>query len=627
MGFDIDLFEGEIDQELVCSICMEVFDEPVQDEEEHMFCKDCIYEWLKNNARCPLDRKDLFTCSLKKAPRVLVNLISNLKIKCKNCEIVLSLAIYKNHLKRCHLIKLNLDCEKYFSAVYSLKLPKDWLSHCIEAISITEKSSSNSVFQKEIYNELLNIDLNQLKTESLPSMIFQDKIDSSDTFIHGTYFLQIDLCYDSTKSPFFQIKEFSPDQEKDQIMALEDLFFSQYNRKVTQYDIKPPARHLIFRLTDGTKTIKAVEKTILSSIDNVLMAGTKVLLRGPVTYSDHILYLNSENIEVLGGNVPEIGTKEHFIKSLHEIIEKTIEKDDEDELLRLTDLSSLEHVNRTLFNENVDDLKSDDICQKTIILVDDERFNEIFDNTISNNDSIIILESSNSLNKTLNESEITNNDEDDFLINSVFLQDKLVSAKNALPRVNIDEDVVFEDDEDHLLSCSDLTNFIIRKSNTITKYSTNITTNNEISCNEEDEFLRNGDFFQELASGKSSKRKLLTIVESDDEEELELALPKAKCSNIKENTKNIAFEDDEDQILSSTDFSKLIKTNNNFRHKKSSKNSKVPSEIFSKVRNTNDFSRNEEDELLENAMFFQDTLVSTKDKRKFVFLKPNSNAN
>ena len=76
MGFPIDLFQDPVDDELICSICMEVFDEPVQDEEEHIFCKSCINKWLETSHKCPLDRKILHTYKLKPATRVVSNLLA-----------------------------------------------------------------------------------------------------------------------------------------------------------------------------------------------------------------------------------------------------------------------------------------------------------------------------------------------------------------------------------------------------------------------------------------------------------------------------------------------------------------------------------------------------------------------
>lgn len=101
MGFSKDLFLNHVDDEFTCSICLNVFDDPVQvifriefiwieekkiilllfyflkDNEEHMFCRECITEWLNvSNRTCPISRNYLNSDHLKKPFRVMLNLLS-----------------------------------------------------------------------------------------------------------------------------------------------------------------------------------------------------------------------------------------------------------------------------------------------------------------------------------------------------------------------------------------------------------------------------------------------------------------------------------------------------------------------------------------------------------------------
>ena len=47
MGFDVSWFQGEVDEELLCPICSEVLEDPLQAPScEHAFCSECINEWL-----------------------------------------------------------------------------------------------------------------------------------------------------------------------------------------------------------------------------------------------------------------------------------------------------------------------------------------------------------------------------------------------------------------------------------------------------------------------------------------------------------------------------------------------------------------------------------------------------
>ena len=51
--------EEELD-EFTCSICQDIFDEPVVTQCcRQSFCTVCINEWLEDNNTCPNDRKGL----------------------------------------------------------------------------------------------------------------------------------------------------------------------------------------------------------------------------------------------------------------------------------------------------------------------------------------------------------------------------------------------------------------------------------------------------------------------------------------------------------------------------------------------------------------------------------------
>ena len=107
MGYDINRFEGQVDEELICPICSFILEDPVQvlqefDQRiiwllllsisnciinqapdcEHAFCNMCINEWLKHQSICPIDRTSIQPRELKPVPRILKNLLSKLRIKC-----------------------------------------------------------------------------------------------------------------------------------------------------------------------------------------------------------------------------------------------------------------------------------------------------------------------------------------------------------------------------------------------------------------------------------------------------------------------------------------------------------------------------------------------------------------
>ena len=64
MGYDLERFEDKdnIDQDLICSICHDVLQDPVYFGQcEHSFCKVCILDCMKRKQECPVGRISLLS--------------------------------------------------------------------------------------------------------------------------------------------------------------------------------------------------------------------------------------------------------------------------------------------------------------------------------------------------------------------------------------------------------------------------------------------------------------------------------------------------------------------------------------------------------------------------------------
>jgi E3 ubiquitin-protein ligase NRDP1 len=106
MGYDVNRFEGDVDEELICPICSFILEDPVQAPEcEHAFCHMCINQWLNHQSICPIDRAPILAQDLKPVPRILKNLLSKLKLKCDyadyGCNLILRLENLNTHLQEC----------------------------------------------------------------------------------------------------------------------------------------------------------------------------------------------------------------------------------------------------------------------------------------------------------------------------------------------------------------------------------------------------------------------------------------------------------------------------------------------------------------------------------------------
>ena len=86
MGWDLDRFvdKDRIAEHLICSICTEVMEDPLQTPCEHSFCKECINRWLSGGQRvCPVDRQQLTAATLKPPNRILKDIQNSLTVRCK----------------------------------------------------------------------------------------------------------------------------------------------------------------------------------------------------------------------------------------------------------------------------------------------------------------------------------------------------------------------------------------------------------------------------------------------------------------------------------------------------------------------------------------------------------------
>jgi hypothetical protein len=108
-GYDksrfVDIHNDDLD-EFKCGICLGIFADPVVSPCCRLtYCKDCIGEWLTQHQTCPNDRQSLTRDALSPPPRVVVNLLNKLKIKCDfeipGCETVTQLSDLGQHKESC----------------------------------------------------------------------------------------------------------------------------------------------------------------------------------------------------------------------------------------------------------------------------------------------------------------------------------------------------------------------------------------------------------------------------------------------------------------------------------------------------------------------------------------------
>ncbi|CAB4031746.1 E3 ubiquitin- ligase PDZRN3 [Paramuricea clavata] len=105
-GFDENRFESPVSENFKCSICLNVLNEPKScRNNQHYFCFGCIGQHLENYHTCPECMEELTPETLGTPPRVLMNCIAELPIKCnyseRGCSDRVQLGRLQNHLDQC----------------------------------------------------------------------------------------------------------------------------------------------------------------------------------------------------------------------------------------------------------------------------------------------------------------------------------------------------------------------------------------------------------------------------------------------------------------------------------------------------------------------------------------------
>ena len=105
-GYDEDRFKDKVDIKLQCSVCLKVLKDPVQCPNEHYFCRSCICKSLRENAEaCPMCNHYLTEENLTKPPRILMDFLQNLEIRCdhdnRGCTELIKLEFLDRHVNSC----------------------------------------------------------------------------------------------------------------------------------------------------------------------------------------------------------------------------------------------------------------------------------------------------------------------------------------------------------------------------------------------------------------------------------------------------------------------------------------------------------------------------------------------
>lgn len=85
-GLDLDdfVYPERISSQLICPICTQVLENPVQTPTDHLFCEDELLEWLSRSTLCPATNTPLDPDAIGRPSRIIVNMLAELQRYCPN---------------------------------------------------------------------------------------------------------------------------------------------------------------------------------------------------------------------------------------------------------------------------------------------------------------------------------------------------------------------------------------------------------------------------------------------------------------------------------------------------------------------------------------------------------------
>lgn len=175
MGIDLACFvyPDRISSQLLCTICQEVLEKPVQTPCEHLFCEDELLEWLLRKETCPVDQTIINPDEICKASRIITNMLGELerycKFKDKGCEWAGPSDRLKNHLEE--------ECkhQKEVSNEEALLLKDAEIAHLLSQIAQRDERMERMEQKLENYShEIVSL---RRKVAALESVLYGDEND------------------------------------------------------------------------------------------------------------------------------------------------------------------------------------------------------------------------------------------------------------------------------------------------------------------------------------------------------------------------------------------------------------------------------------------------------------------
>ncbi|CAF3295251.1 unnamed protein product [Rotaria socialis] len=176
--------EESIDNEFICTICQKPLDDPRCTPCDHIFCGNCITEWIQRKIHtCPTCRQPLRHQELTQANRIVRSIVGKFRVKCMACvKIDLERSDFERHMSTaCPIVCLETDItcpwtgmrEAFNNHVTNCSyqnLRKIFASLLAERQQLKEKASKEKVdiekFKDEIQQLKNELKQNQIRNQN-----------------------------------------------------------------------------------------------------------------------------------------------------------------------------------------------------------------------------------------------------------------------------------------------------------------------------------------------------------------------------------------------------------------------------------------------------------------------------
>ena len=182
-GYDTNRFQSTIDEGLTCCICLGVLKDPLQCEKnEHYFCSGCIKKHLENTSQtCPVCQDKLTAETAQKAPRILVDFVSRLKINCdhaaRGCDTVLELRALNKHVQDCDFMPVACSNEGCDNVVSKRDIKKHEEESCkFKTITCDDCGKKMPHYKYGAHSCVLRRDVDEIKTTLATMKVVQEEL-------------------------------------------------------------------------------------------------------------------------------------------------------------------------------------------------------------------------------------------------------------------------------------------------------------------------------------------------------------------------------------------------------------------------------------------------------------------